>query len=231
MKTTIQNIKIIVLGLIVAVGVSYAGAAWTPAPSTPPNANADAPLNVGSNQQTKLGSLLLGGLGVGGDFTYLPTGVSSVTPGQVLVAANASGKVAWGNPAATTASRSCVTVDTGPAMTSTGDYPINLLVNGRNICADDDGCTISIWSYTTAYPAGSAYFGSAVMAIRQASNGQWIFGHSDEKGIQGNGTSEKLVDSWGPVRIVDDKGVYNTANEFVETDNQTDEAAHIIICD
>ena len=97
MKTITQNIKIIILGLVVAGGVGYVSAAWNPAPSNPPANNVDAPINVGSNLQTKLGSLLLGGLGVGGDFTYLPTGVTSVTPGQVLIATNASGKVGWGN--------------------------------------------------------------------------------------------------------------------------------------
>jgi hypothetical protein len=146
------------------------------------------------------------------------------TDGTILVADLEGG-------GGTASTRSCVVVDSGPTMSTQGDFPINLLINGKNICSDDDGCTISAWSYTSAYPAGESYFGSAVMTVRQASNGQWIFGHSDEKGTQGDGVSQALVDSWGPVRIVDDTTTYNTANEFVLTDSKAGSAAHVIMCD
>jgi hypothetical protein len=52
----IQNIKIVTLALILALGISYASAAWTPAPPPgPPQNNTDAPINVGGSSQTKIG--------------------------------------------------------------------------------------------------------------------------------------------------------------------------------
>jgi hypothetical protein len=56
----IQNIKIVTLALILALGISYASAAWTPAPSSPPNSNTDAPINVGVSRQAKVGGMAVG---------------------------------------------------------------------------------------------------------------------------------------------------------------------------
>ena len=87
MKTKImQNIKSVIIVLVLVVGVSYASAAWTNPPSTPPNGNVDAPINVGSLLQVKSGSLGLGGLALAGDFKFLPTGLTPPTTGQVLMA-------------------------------------------------------------------------------------------------------------------------------------------------
>lgn len=58
MKTHIlQSIKTIILALILAFGVQVASAAWTSAPASAPAGNVDAPLNVGSITQRKLGQL------------------------------------------------------------------------------------------------------------------------------------------------------------------------------
>ena len=56
-----QSVKIIVLGLIVAVGASYVSAAgtWTSAPANPPAGNVESPLNVSNLAQSKLGGLYL----------------------------------------------------------------------------------------------------------------------------------------------------------------------------
>jgi hypothetical protein len=59
-ETIIQSIKTIVLALIIAVGAGVASAAWISPPSTPPSGNIDAPINVGSSIQQKLGSLVVG---------------------------------------------------------------------------------------------------------------------------------------------------------------------------
>lgn len=58
MKTFIQSIKFIVLGVAVAVGASYIHAqSWTPAPGTPPGSNTIFPVNVSSDDQVKDGGL------------------------------------------------------------------------------------------------------------------------------------------------------------------------------
>jgi hypothetical protein len=58
MKYIQQNIKAVILGLIIAVGASYAFAATFTGPNcAPPYCNTDAPVNVGTATQTKAGSL------------------------------------------------------------------------------------------------------------------------------------------------------------------------------
>ena len=102
----IQNIKVIVICLIIAAGVSYASA-WTNAPLNPPNNNVDAPLNAGSLQQDKLGALRINtstsspaatGLFVWGNSIFnggMKINTGSAVSGQVLTSTDASGTVAW----------------------------------------------------------------------------------------------------------------------------------------
>lgn len=61
--TVINNIKIVGLALILAVGMSYAFA-WTAPTATPPANNVSAPINTSVNAQLKNGPL-----GVNGYFT------------------------------------------------------------------------------------------------------------------------------------------------------------------
>jgi len=105
MKTKIiQNIKSFILVLILVLGVSYAYANFTSPLHTPPTCltgepGCDAPINVGSNSQTKSGTLTLGGLGIVGDLKFIPASGISPTSGQVLMADDsdlAHGKVKWG---------------------------------------------------------------------------------------------------------------------------------------
>ncbi|MCR4283946.1 MAG: hypothetical protein NUV64_01325 [Parcubacteria group bacterium] len=55
-ENIIQSLKIVALGLMVAVGLSYAFA-WTAPTSNPPSGNVAAPINVSGVSQTKTGSL------------------------------------------------------------------------------------------------------------------------------------------------------------------------------
>lgn len=105
MKTKItQNIKAIILALILVAGVGYASANWTAPTNTPPTCptgspGCDAPLHVGSIGQIKGGPLTLGGLGIIGDFKFLPLSGTPPTSGQVLMADDSNlalGKVKWG---------------------------------------------------------------------------------------------------------------------------------------
>ena len=56
-KQIIQDIKSIILALIIVLGVGYVSASWTPAPPNPPSGNVDAPVNVGASAQYKSGFL------------------------------------------------------------------------------------------------------------------------------------------------------------------------------
>ena len=97
MKSTLQQIKIVALGVILAAGLSYA-LAWTGPSSTPPNGNVAAPLNVGTSTQTKYGNLVLNGLSVSAatilsGVLQIPIGTPAAN--NVLVSSDASGTVAW----------------------------------------------------------------------------------------------------------------------------------------
>jgi len=56
MKNIIQSLKVVALGLMLAIGLSYAFA-WTAPTGNPPSGNVSAPVNVGGNLQTKAGDL------------------------------------------------------------------------------------------------------------------------------------------------------------------------------
>jgi hypothetical protein len=99
MKTIIQQIKFIVVAVALAAGVSYAST-WTAPLSSPPtcvsgNPGCDAPINVGSLAQTKLGSLVVNGIS---SSTY-PTGLQVwglsqfEGPVQIIDGSQAAGSV------------------------------------------------------------------------------------------------------------------------------------------
>ena len=98
------------IGLAVIIGAAsiQAASTWTAPSTAAPGGNADAPINVGLNSQSKLGQLLVNtdisnpftvGLDVWGK-TILNGGLqvgsaSAITPGSVLTAANANGDATW----------------------------------------------------------------------------------------------------------------------------------------
>ncbi len=57
-----ENIKAVILGLILTTGISFTLAAnvWTPPDCSPPNCNASAPINVSASGQIKQGKLGIG---------------------------------------------------------------------------------------------------------------------------------------------------------------------------
>ncbi len=108
-----KNIKSIIIGCIIAMGVSYVSADWSGPKIPPPNCITDptsvnyneacnAPINIGLSSQAKTGDLTLvrsfvGSLKVINDFTFA---TGTPTAGQVLTAVDGTGKVKWANVAA-----------------------------------------------------------------------------------------------------------------------------------
>ncbi len=116
-----QNVKSIILALIMVLGVGYV-MAWTGAPANPPSNNVEAPINASSSSQYKRGALSLGtasqpapgsildvvgniatqGLSVSGASIFngeVQVRSGSPAAGKVLTAVNASGTMAWTDPA------------------------------------------------------------------------------------------------------------------------------------
>lgn len=66
----ISTFKTLALVIILGIGTYYAQAAWTPATSTPPTNNVEAPINVGSVDQLKSAGLGVNSLNVFGDGAF-----------------------------------------------------------------------------------------------------------------------------------------------------------------
>ena len=69
-KILIQNIKALILFLIIMIGVQFASAAWVNKPASVTN-DAYAPLHSGTEDQIKAQGATYGGLGVGTFFANL----------------------------------------------------------------------------------------------------------------------------------------------------------------
>lgn len=111
MKTKIiQNIKSIILALILVAGVSYVSATsvWTPPTATPPGNNTDTPINAGTTAQYKNAPLTIGGttvptasykLNVPGlaSFNGIVTQTLNIPGGAMgkVLGYNTNGNVAW----------------------------------------------------------------------------------------------------------------------------------------
>ncbi len=61
MKDLIQNIKVIILSTIVVLGINVIYGAWSNPGADPTDGNTDAPINVSSASQIKLGELTMEG--------------------------------------------------------------------------------------------------------------------------------------------------------------------------
>jgi hypothetical protein len=112
--------------------VAFADSTWTSAPNcsgtTMPCSNVAAPINVGPSTQVKTGELGLGSL------QFDPSG-ETVTPGQVLVATDAYGTVAWGTSGSSSGST------TATAIQSTGSVMWSELINSNGIAVSCTGAT------------------------------------------------------------------------------------------
>ncbi len=79
-KQFLQSAKVIILGLILTVGASYAMATWTNPLSTAPSGNVYVPINVNPAGQFKLGGLAI----VTGNFSvgFLGPSIFKVSQGS-----------------------------------------------------------------------------------------------------------------------------------------------------
>ncbi|MDR3558427.1 MAG: hypothetical protein P4L61_02750 [Candidatus Pacebacteria bacterium] len=90
-KKIVSSIAIGAGAVIIGLGLQYALADWTSAPSNPPSGNTPAPLNVGSEPQIKSGILGVIGLVTG---TLNVAAGASTTAGTVLTN-DGAGNASW----------------------------------------------------------------------------------------------------------------------------------------
>ncbi len=169
MKTKIiQNIKSIILALILVLGVGYVSAAWTAAPANPPSNNTPAPINVGgvmgvlADLQTKTGDLNLTGILTSShlftrDLTVTNSDgtATNIASGSVLVAdGNNTGKVKWGT-VATGGSTSTTTTTIITNIMEIVDTTLDPIVCNASGMASD-GATDVDFTFTYSGPPAPA---------------------------------------------------------------------------
>ena len=127
MNTSIlKNLKAIILGLIMVLGLNFALAAWTDPQCTPPNCNLDVPINASSASQARTAPFLVGGNSLpasGFNFSAIggPSFIEGVITSQLTFAdtntvrankvltSNAKGVASWVSPSWAMATSSFVT--------------------------------------------------------------------------------------------------------------------------
>src|SRR3989344_5195872 len=91
-----KSLLSIVIGLVLAAGLSYA-ASWTGPTANPPNDNADAPINIGSATQVKGGSLGVDGFSAFSKAIFYNTiQIKGGAPGEgKFLISDAAGNARW----------------------------------------------------------------------------------------------------------------------------------------
>ena len=183
MKTKIiQNIKSIILALILVIGVGYVSAqSWTPPTASPPGNNTDTPLNVGNSGQTKSGGLTFntggavnglivatGNVGIG---TVSPQAKLAVQDGSVLFDGTIGATPVSGGGTRFMWIPAKAALRAGSAGSSEFDdvnIGMNSLVIGRNSVANNDG-SIALGDTITASGSHAVALGVNNRAVGEES--------------------------------------------------------------
>src|SRR3990167_11327551 len=106
LKQSFHSLSLIVLGIVFAIGINIAFAAWTGPTQNPPQGNTPSPLNVSTNTQTLEGSKTINGnqitdilylglgtaingiLGVNGITQFFSVPISAIFDGNVGIGTN-----------------------------------------------------------------------------------------------------------------------------------------------
>ena len=139
-------------------------------------------------------------------------------------------------------------VNTGPSVSNTGNFAVNLVVNGKNICEDDTGCTYRIWAYDGTHPAGFKFRGTLPAMFHQVLNTSntthpWRAAFADgitsndySTGTNGNGTADNLFSSasgaWSGSSLHDGDGANDVSPDQVTfVDGSATYAYYVQFCD
>ncbi|OGI95757.1 hypothetical protein A2917_00365 [Candidatus Nomurabacteria bacterium RIFCSPLOWO2_01_FULL_42_17] len=256
-KHLLTALGTLTLGLIIGASAISVMADWTNPPSSPPNENTPAPLNVGGIGQTKQASLWLKGLNDAGQTLANGlivengnVGIGVIAPAAKLdvsgqtktstfqmttgagankvLTSDASGNASWAT-GATTAERIC----TAPLSTSGNPsyVAVTMLVNGQNICADDDGCTI--WGTTIATAGTLRNFEPSF--YKQLANSTWSSiwaGNNEYVGTQGEGTASTVFGNRDGTWVTDDRsGTETSSTAFSMHDTTASYNMTVVVCD
>ncbi|MBP6858424.1 MAG: hypothetical protein KBC33_01170 [Candidatus Pacebacteria bacterium] len=196
MKNKIISSTLLLIGFFLgATALSTLAATWTtpscnPSTSGPGACNTEAPVHVGSTGQSKLGPLLVNTASVLDDIGLTITGKIKLDDirkgaGKVLTS-DADGVGTWQTPGNLDISSLCNSIQTGtsPSVTS-----INLIKNGKNICSDNNGCSIRLLDTN-----GTLMSTPPILLLMQTTNGNWR-DNGNGSGLNGDSSASPITNS------------------------------------
>ena len=236
-KQLFQSIKVIVLALVLSVGFNFVYA-WTGPSSTPFNDNVPAPINTGTEPQTKEGKLILKtGLDVHGgvvnSYKQIVTG-TWFSAGQMItspdITAHKQGQVkgkfcldldcitSWSDVLPTGIKDGTLRFDK-PTQTDPGEWVAegNLINNGLEVSVKrDSGPANNIFSAWSTSPTKSA-------------KGLYVKNTGDV-GISGGLDVSGAVSTLGGATIIGDVNIGSSSNKKIVTIWITDITVLLIYC-
>lgn len=220
-----QQLKAAVVGLAVAVGVSYAFA-WTGPTTTPPGNNVSAPINVGYNSQSKSGQLILNaatsspyatGLLAFGESVFDSNGSGqpaiqindgTAQPGYVLTSTDTNGTAEWAAASSTGGSSGTIVYTTPTALVSS--------LSGSAV----PWTTISLSQYGVPSNASAVILGSFVTGGQDSNNA--IYVRPNSAGPTYGLSHSQSNGSGGPVGGGFNEGIYPISASGDSIDYETD---------
>ncbi len=205
MKNKIISSSLLVIGFVLGASALSVLADWSAPGSgcTPPSCNPSAPLNVSATSQDKEGPLRINidttnpiaeiGLTVFGKLKLVD---GAQGDGKVLTS-SIDGTATWKPAPGTDSSSFCNTVNTGSTVNV---QALSLIKNGKNICADVEGCTVRMIDVKND---GTLLINHGPYMVSQISSNKWINSAEATSGTNGD-SSAVSVSAINGVILYDD---------------------------
>lgn len=207
-----KKLTAVILAIVLTFGLNVliAKAAWTSAPSNPPSNNTDAPINVGTSDQTKNALLTVKGLWstAGGYFSTMIGVATLVSPLSVGLVALFNGKIG-ATAYCDVNGQNCVSSSGLSAATST----VSATPSGAVMAFDLDACPSGWIAYTAA--AGRNIIGTGTGYALRSVGGESTHRMTQAELVShshGYRVGTRNVGSNGKTVLDDDSGSYRVTD-------------------
>jgi hypothetical protein len=117
------------------------------------------------------------------------------------------------------------------------NYTLSLLINGRNICSDSNGCDLYIWAYNSSGTTIDGVSNGPDPFIQDANN-HWFEEITNHSGINGDTTNSRVIDYTsgsfsGDLDITDDSSFIpeQSADALSIHDGSATTGFNVSVCD